>query len=150
TTESSAHRHRSRRAQPGDRDHHCRRERGAAAVSSRGGVLMALPVRNFIIQRLLEFDPNFDVGSGVPTTGLMIDPLSIILQPIVDELSVAQASQSILTILESSDPDSFPEDIVDGLASNALVERIPGAIGSDVERIRFFAPTTFSAAKGVL
>lgn len=111
---------------------------------------MALPVKDFIIQRLLEFDPNFDVGAGVPTTGLLIDPLSIILQPIVDELSVVQASQSILTILESSDPDAFPEDIVDGLASNAFVERNPGDIGSDVMRIRFFEPQKFDAAQGVL
>lgn len=111
---------------------------------------MTLPIRSFIIQRLLEFDPNFDVGSGVPTTGLMIDPQAVILQPIVDELTVVQASQSILTILESSDPDNFPEDIVDGLASNAFVERNPGAIGSDVERIRFFQPQAFSVQKGVL
>lgn len=111
---------------------------------------MALPVRDFIIQRLLEFDPSYDVGSGVPTTSLMIDPQAIILQPIVDELTVIQASQSILTILESDDPDSFPEDIVDGLASNAFVERIPGAIGSDVQRLRFFQPQSFSAQKGVL
>jgi hypothetical protein len=111
---------------------------------------MALPVKDFIIQQLLEFDPNFDVGSGVPTTSLLIDPLSVILQPIVDELTVAQASQSILTILESSDPDAFPEDIVDGLASNAFVDRNPGSIGSDVERIRFFEPQDFSYAQGIL
>lgn len=111
---------------------------------------MALPIKDFIIQQLLEFDPNFDVGSGVPTTSLLIDPLSVILQPIVDELTVVQASQSILTILESSDPDAFPEDIVDGLASNAFVERNPGSIGSDVERIRFFEPQDFSFAQGIL
>ncbi|MBW2691024.1 MAG: hypothetical protein JRE57_00140 [Deltaproteobacteria bacterium] len=111
---------------------------------------MALPVREFIIQRLLEYDPSFDVGSGVPTTSLFIDPLSVVLQPVVDELTVVQATQSILTILESSDPNSFPEDIVDGLASNALVERNPGSIGSDVERIRFFEPQAFSAQIGVL
>ena len=111
---------------------------------------MALPIKDFIIQQLLEFDPNFDVGSGVPTTSLLIDPLSVILQPIVDELTVVQASQSILTILESSDPDAFPEDIVDGLASNVFVDRNPGSIGSDVERIRFFEPQDFSYAQGVL
>lgn len=111
---------------------------------------MALPVRDFIIQRLLEYDPSFDVGSGVPTTSLMVDPQAVILQPVIDELTVVQASSSILTILESDDPDGFPEDIVDGLASNAFVERIPGAIGSDVQRIRFFQPQDFSASKGVL
>lgn len=111
---------------------------------------MALPVRDFIVQRLLEYDPTYDVGSGVPTTSLMIDPQSVILQPVIDELTVVQASSSILTILESSDPDTFPEDIVDGLASNAFVERIPGAIGSDVERLRFFQPQVFAAKKGLL
>jgi hypothetical protein len=111
---------------------------------------MALPVRDFIIQRLLEYDPSFDVGSGVPTTGLLVDPLSVILQPIVNELTVIQASQSILTILESDDPDAFPEDIVDGLAANAFVERNPGSIGSDVMRIRFFEPQDFSSQLGVL
>jgi len=111
---------------------------------------MALPIKDFIIQQLLEFDPNFDVGSGVPTTALFIDPLSIILQPIANELTVVQASQSVLTILESSDPDSFPEDIVDGLASNVFVARNPGSIGSDVMRVRFFEPQNFSFAQGVL
>lgn len=111
---------------------------------------MALPVRNFIIQRLIEFDPTFDAGAGVPTTGLMIDPQSIILQPVVDELTAVQASSSILTILESEDPDAFPEDIVDGLASNVFIERNPGFIGSTVERVRFFQPQDFEAKKGVL
>lgn len=111
---------------------------------------MALPIKDFIIQQLLEFDPNFDVGSGVPTTSLLIEPLSIILQPVIDELTVVQASQSILTILETADPDAFPEDIVDGLASNAFVERSPGAIGSDVARIRFFQPQEFNSQQGVL
>jgi hypothetical protein len=110
---------------------------------------MALPIRDFVIQRLLEYDPSFDVGAGVPTTSLLIDPLSVILQPVIDELGVIQLSQSILSILETDDPDAFPEDIVDGLASNAFVERNPGSIGSDVMRVRFFAPQEFSAAQGV-
>ena len=111
---------------------------------------MALPVRDFIIQRVLEYDNTYDVGAGVPTTGLLIDPLSVILQPVIDEISVVQASKSILAILESTDPDSFPEDIVDGLASNVYVDRSPGAIGSDVVRIRFFEPQAYSAQQGVL
>jgi hypothetical protein len=111
---------------------------------------MTLPVQDFIIQQLLEYDPSYDVGAGVPTTSLMIEPMSVILQPVIDELTVIQATKSILTILESSDPDAFPEDIVDGLAANAFVDRNPGAIGSDVMRIRFFEPQAFDAAQGVL
>ena len=111
---------------------------------------MTLPVQDFIVQQLLEYDPSFDVGAGVPTTSLLVEPLSVILQPVIDELTTIQATKSILTILESSDPDAFPEDIVDGLASNAFVDRNPGAIGSDVMRVRFFAPQDFSSAQGVL
>jgi hypothetical protein len=111
---------------------------------------MALPVRDFVIQRLLEYDPSFDVGAGVPTTSLLIDPLTIILQPVIDELGVVQLSQSILSILETDDPDVFPEDIVDGLASNAFVERNPGSLGSDVQRVRFFEPEDFTAQRGIL
>lgn len=111
---------------------------------------MALPITDFIVQRLLEFDPTFDVGSGVATTGLLIEPLSVVLQPIVDELSVVQATQSVLTILDSSDPDSFPEDIVDAIASNVFVERDAGQVGSAVQRLRFFEPQSFSAPKGAL
>lgn len=111
---------------------------------------MPLPVRDFIIQRLLEFDPSFDVGTGVPTTSLLIDPLSVILQPVIDELSAVQASQSILTILESDEPNSFPEEIVDGLASNVLITRNPGSRTSDVIRLRFFIPQPFTAPKGAL
>lgn len=111
---------------------------------------MTLPITDFIIQRLLEYDANFDVGAGVPTTGLLIEPLSIILQPVIDELGLVQSSQSVLSILESSDPDAFPEDIVDGIASNVFIERNPGAVGSDVVRIRYFSPTAFAAQQGVL
>lgn len=111
---------------------------------------MTLPVTDFIVQRLLEYDSSFDVGAGVPTTGLLIEPLSVILQPIVDEISLIQSSQSVLTILESSSPDLFPEDIVDGLASNVFIERNPGSIGSDVIRLRYFSPSAFSVQKAVL
>ena len=111
---------------------------------------MTLPVKDFIIQRLLESDPTFETGAGTPVVGLFIDPLSVVLQPIVDELTLVQASQSILTIEESSDPDSFPEDIVDGLVSNMFVDRRAGNVGSAVQRIRFFTPVEFASQQGLL
>jgi hypothetical protein len=111
---------------------------------------MTLPITAFIIEKLLEFDPQFDTGSGDAMSGLFIEPLSVILQPVSNELAVIQAAGSILTILESSNPDAFPEDIVDALASNAIVSRKTGQVGSDVERLRFFEPQAFSAQQGVL
>ena len=111
---------------------------------------MTLPVQDLIVQQLLEFDPTFDVGGGVATTSLLIEPLSVILQPIVNELAGVQRNQSILTILETDDPDAFPEDIVDGLASNVHVERKLGEIATTTQRIRFFHPQDFSSAEGIL
>lgn len=111
---------------------------------------MTLPITSFILERLLEYDPGFDTGAGVATTGLLVEPLAVILQPVANEISAIQASGSILTILESNDPDGYPEDIVDAIASNAFVERMSGQIGSTVERIRFFEPQAFSAAQGIL
>lgn len=111
---------------------------------------MPLPVRDFIKQRLLEFDPTFDTGDGVATTTLLIDPLSLILQPVRDEVDQVKANQSIKTIEESADPDLFPEDVVDGLASNFVVTRKDGAQSQVTVRIRFFEPQDFSAAIGTV
>jgi len=111
---------------------------------------MTLPVAELIVQQLLEYDPTYDVGGGVATTGLMIDPLSVILQPIINELTAVQSNQSILTILEQSDPDAYPEDIVDGLASNVYVERLQGEIATTTQRVRFFEAQDFSSAQGIL
>ena len=111
---------------------------------------MTLPVQDLIVQQLLEFDPTFDVGGGTAITSLMIEPLAVILQPIINELSGVQSNQSILRILESADPDAFPEDIVDGLASNVYIERRLGEIASTTQRVRFFQPQDFSASQGIL
>lgn len=110
---------------------------------------MALPVTDFVIERLLEYDSSFDTGGGIATTALMVNPLSVILQPLRDELDEIQKNQSILSVLESTDPDAFDEDIVDALASNVFVERGQGNVASGVVRIRFFSPETVDIGTGL-
>lgn len=110
---------------------------------------MALPVVDFIVERLLEFDSTFDTGGGIATTALMINPLAIILQPLRDELDEIQANQSILSVLESDSPDDFDEDIVDALASNVFIERKEGNISSGTVRIRFFSPQDVDIGTGL-
>jgi len=111
---------------------------------------MPLPVKDFIKQRLLEFDPTFDVGDGIATTTLLIDPLTVILQPLRDEIDQVKLNQSILSILAQPEPDLFPEDIVDAIASNFIVTRKPGAQSQVTVRIRFFDPQDFTEGAGLL
>ena len=110
---------------------------------------MALPITDFIVERLLEYDSTFDTGGGIATTQLMINPLAIIFQPVRDELDAIQVSQTILSILESDDPDAFDEDIVDALASNVFVERHTGGKASGTVRVRYFSPQSTDIGTGL-
>jgi hypothetical protein len=110
---------------------------------------MALSVTDFVVERLLEFDPTFDTGGGIATTALMINPLSVILQPLRDELDEIQANQSILSVLESDSPDDFDEEIVDALASNVIIDRNTGSVSSGTVRIRFFSAQDVDIGTGL-
>lgn len=110
---------------------------------------MTLPVKDFVIERLLEYDPAFDVGGGIATTALMVNPLSIILQPLRDELDDVKANQSILSVLEADDVDAFDTDTVDALASNVFIDRIQGNKSSGTVRVRYFSPTSVDIGTGL-
>lgn len=111
---------------------------------------MPLPVRDFIKQRLLEYDPTFDTGDGAFFTSFAIDPLSVILQPLQDEIDQVKANQSIMTILETANPDLFPEDVVDGIGSNFVLPRIQGSTATVTVQITFFEAQDFQANVGIL
>lgn len=110
---------------------------------------MAFEVTDFIIERLLEYDSTFDTGGGIATTELMIKPLSVILQPLRDEIDEVKQNQSILTVLEDDDPDNFDEDVVDALASNVFIERVQGNKATGTVRVRYFSPTSVDIGTGL-
>lgn len=111
---------------------------------------MALPVTDFIVQRIHEYDPDIRVASGTGLYELMVAPLSIIMQPIRDEIDDLLASQTILQVLESVNPNSFNEDVVDSLLSNLRVSRRQGEIASTTVRVSFFSAQDFSATANSL
>ena len=111
---------------------------------------MPLPVRDFIKQRLLEYDPTFDTGDGAFFTSFAIDPLTVILQPLQDEIDQVKANQSVMTILETSNPDLFPEDVVDGIGSNFVLPRIQGNTATVTVQTTFFEAQDFQANVGIL
>lgn len=110
---------------------------------------MALEVTDFIVERLLEYDSTFDTGGGIVTTELMVKPLSVVLQPLRDEIDEVKQNQSILTVLEEDDPDSFDEDVVDALASNVFIERSEGGKATGTVRVRYFSPQAVDIGTGL-
>jgi hypothetical protein len=99
-----------------------------------------LPVADFLTKRLKEYDPNFEVRKGTGFYQLFFNPLQFITQPIIDEAVELTIAQSFLRILQQPDPDAFPEEAVDSLASNFFVERIAGGVSSGVARVYYASP----------
>jgi len=111
---------------------------------------MPLPVTDFIVQKIKEHDPTISVTSGTGFYELMVAPLSVILQPLRDEINTLVASQTILQVLETVTPNNFDESTVDYLLSNLRVERKVGAKASTIIRIKFFSAQEFIATAGAL
>lgn len=99
-----------------------------------------LPVADFLTKRLKEYDPNFEVRKGTGFYQLFFNPMQFITQPIIDEAVELTVAQSFLRILQQPNPDSFPEEAVDSLASNFFVERIAGGASAGVARVYYALP----------
>ena len=111
---------------------------------------MALSVTQFIIQRLREYDPNRTVAPGTGWYELMVAPLSVILQPMRDDIAALTISQTVLQVINATDPNAFSEDVLDALLSNLLVDRRLGSRGTTTVRIRFYEAQAFSATAAAL
>jgi len=98
---------------------------------------MSLPIKDFIIEKIREYDPDFDLRDGTAFNTMFVKALSLIIQPFRDELNQIEKNQSIKSILESDDPNAFPEDAVDALISNVFVERKEGNKVTGVVRVYF-------------
>ena len=109
---------------------------------------MALPIEQFLTTKISEYDSSFDLREGTAFTDLFIKPLEIIMQPFLDELYQVELNQSILSILESTDPNTFDEDVVDALMSNVFVARKPGDIVGGTVRAYFNTPIALDVFQG--
>jgi hypothetical protein len=96
-----------------------------------------LPISDFLIARLQEYDPNFQVRKGTAFEQLFFKPMQFIIQPFRDEADVLQTAQSFRRILLTESPDSFDEESVDALAANLFVTRVSGAHASGVARVYY-------------
>lgn len=101
-----------------------------------------LPIGEFLLERLTEYDPNFELRKGTGFESLFFKPLEFIVQPLRDEANDIFTAQSFRRILLTQDPDAFDEDSVDALASNLFVERRQGGFSGGTARVYFNDPVT--------
>jgi len=99
-----------------------------------------LPIAEFLKERLVEYDPEFELRKGTAFEHLFFKPMEFITQPFRDEANEIYISQSFLRILRSPDPDGFDEEAVDALAANLYVTRRGGNKSSGVVRAYYNEP----------
>jgi hypothetical protein len=99
-----------------------------------------LPITEFLQDRLKEYDPNFEVRKGSAFDTLIFKPLSLIMQPLRDELDHVFIGQSLRRILQTERPDEFSEESVDDLVSNVYVYRYEGSKAGGVARVYYEYP----------
>lgn len=101
---------------------------------------MALPILDFLIKRMEEYDPTFEHRPGTAFSDLFMQPLAMITQPIRDEINEIYISQSLKRIQDLDDPDLYPEQWVDELVANLYVFRRQGAKAAGSVRVYFTEP----------
>lgn len=111
---------------------------------------MTLPVLDFIVARLQEYDPTFELRPGTAFYETFIKPLTVILQPLQDEIDLVKLNQSFRRIVELPDPNAHDEDAVDALASNVFVDRITGGKAAGVARMYYSEAQDVIWATGAL
>lgn len=111
---------------------------------------MALPILDFLVQRMTEYDPSYEHRVGTSFSELFMQPLSLIVQPLRDEATIIQLNQSLKRILELDDPDAYFEDAVDELVANMFVYRREGGLSGTTIRVYYIEPKAVSFLKGSL
>jgi hypothetical protein len=99
-----------------------------------------LPISQFLIERLTEYDPSFNLRKGTAFESLFFKPLEYIVQPLRDEANDVFIGQSFSRILEQDDPDAFDTEVVDALASNLFVPRRTGSYSNGTARVLYNEP----------
>jgi hypothetical protein len=111
---------------------------------------VSLPILDFLVERMQEFDPEYELREGTAFTELFIQPQALIVQPVREEANDIFINQSLKRILELDDPDSYPTDAVDAIVENYYVFRRTGNKSGGIVRLLFQEPKEFNYIAGAL
>lgn len=103
-----------------------------------------LNIEDYISQRLREVAPNLDIGQGAALRDLLVSPLTIILQPLANEIERVRRSQSLIDIAQLGDED------VDALVANLFITRRKGGVAVGSARVFLSGPTSLTINPGTL
>ena len=101
-------------------------------------------IRDFFRQILREDDrfADIDLRDGSAFMSLVVDPLSVLLRPLDEDLAAVVQSQTLANYADMSDVE------MDGYAENFLVSRIVGNRATTTVRLYFPQPTPVSIIEG--
>jgi hypothetical protein len=95
---------------------------------------MAIDVKNFIIQKIKEINPNIDTRAGSVYSDLVIYPLSSLLSSYQTDHDHVIKTQSIVDLTKLTDAE------LDAVGANFLIERNSGTRGGGNIRLYFTKP----------
>ena len=111
-----------------------------------------MTIKEYIIDRLLGFDPTLDLSDNSALVDLLVNPGSAMLDPVIAQLNF------LLTNLGLGNPETIDETEFDSIAANFLKSRIPGAKAVGVVELFYNNPvsldipqgTTFTSSAGLV
>lgn len=111
---------------------------------------MALPIVDFLVQRMKEYDPEYELRKGTAFNDLFIQPTALMVQPFRDEADEIFINQSLKRILELEQPDIYPEDAVDEIVENYYVYRRQGNNSGGTARLLYTKEQDVNFVAGAL
>lgn len=95
-------------------------------------------IATFVMERLTQAFPNLSLTQTTALRDGLVNPMRVLLEPIVREIKLVKLRQSIANVERLSD------DEVDALMANFFEERKAGGYSRGVVRVYFTSPVTVS------
>lgn len=95
-------------------------------------------ILTFVRTRVQQAFPNLAITEDDPLTDTIIDPMRVLIEPLVREVKLAKLRSSLRNL------NSLSDDEVDALMGNFFVARITGGYSVGVVRIYFATPQSVS------
>jgi len=90
-----------------------------------------LPIEKFLVTKIQEHFPNFDIRQGTAFRDMLIKPMIILMQPYRDQVNIIKRNLSLQNF------EMMSEEEMDALVANVFVERRGGTKSEGTVRVYF-------------
>ena len=97
-------------------------------------------IDTFVLERIRQAYPNLPISEETALNDTLIDPMRVLLEPIVREVKLIKLRSSLRNL------DSLSEDEVDALLANYFETRIGGGYASGIVRVYFSSPQSITVS----